>query len=162
MIYFVAEIPTDNREDGMKYFGERQSTLWSLLTLLLLSGCGGAGPECDSSDTRNSVLNIVSSDNHNALVKYAAKNSSAVQSKLNSASTDAEKSGILEEAVQHASYTLGDTISTNSRSKDKREVTCSGLLSATVDDATAHKQVDFKVEKAPDGTMSISVTPFKF
>jgi len=144
----------------MEYFRERKSTLWSLLTLLLLSGCGGAGPECDSSDTRNSVVNIVSSDNHNPLVKYAAQYSSAVQSQLNGASTDAEKSRILEEAVQHASYALGDTISTNSRSKDK--VTCSGVLSATVDDATAHKQVDFKVEKALDGTMSISVTPFKF
>ena len=144
----------------MEFFSERQSTLCKLLTLLLLSGCGEAGPECDSSDARNSVVNIVSSDNHNALVKYAAKYSSAVQSKLGSASTDAEKSGILEEAAQRASYALDDTISTNSRSK--REVTCSGVLSATVDDATAHKQVDFKVERAPDGTMSISVTPFKF
>jgi|HubBroStandDraft_6_1064221.scaffolds.fasta_scaffold1946634_1 hypothetical protein len=143
----------------MEYFGERKSTL---LILLLLSGCGEAGPECESSDTRDSVVNIVSSDSHNALVKYAAKNSSAVQSKLSSARTDAEKSGILEEAVQRASYTLGDTISTNSRGKDKRGVTCSGVLSATVDDATAHKQVDFKVERAPDGTISISVTPFKF
>jgi hypothetical protein len=41
-------------------------------------------------------------------------------------------------------------------------MTCSGVLSATVDDATAHKQVDFKVERALDGTISISVTPFKF
>jgi hypothetical protein len=146
----------------MKYFGERQSTLWTLLTLLLLSGCGAAGPDCDSSDTRNSVVNFVSNDNHNALGKYAAEHSSAVQSKLSGANSEAEKSGILEEAVHRASYALGDAISTNSRSKDKREVTCSGVLSATVDDATAQKQIDFKVEKALDGTMSISVTPFKF
>jgi hypothetical protein len=146
----------------MKYFGKQQSTLWSLLTSLLMSGCGGTGLECDSSDTRNSVVNIVSSDNHNALANYAAKNSSAVQAKLSSASTDAEKSGILKEAIQRASYTLGDAISMNSKSRDNREVTCSGVLSATVDDATAQKQVDFKVEKAPDGRMSVSLTPFRF
>jgi hypothetical protein len=35
-------------------------------------------------------------------------------------------------------------------------------LSATVDDATAHKQVDFKVEQTQDGNVSVSVTPFKF
>ena len=146
----------------MKDFGKRQSTLWGLLVFPLLNSCGGAGLECDTSEARNSVVNIVSSDNHNALVNYAARNSSAVLSKLRSARTDAEKSGILEEAAKRASYILGDTISTNSISKDKREVTCSGLLSATVDDATAHKQVDFKVEKAADGTTSISVTPFQF
>jgi hypothetical protein len=41
-------------------------------------------------------------------------------------------------------------------------VTCSGLLFATVEDATAQKQVDFKVEQAPDGTLSVSVSPFQF
>jgi hypothetical protein len=105
---------------------------------------------------------MVSSDNHNPLAKYAAKNSSVVQAKLSSASTDAEKSGILEEAVQRATYVLGETISTNSKSKNKRQVTCSGVLSATVDDATAHKQIDFKVERASDGKMSVLVTPFRF
>jgi hypothetical protein len=136
--------------------------LWMLPALLLLSGCGGAEPECDTPDTRNSVLKIVSDDSNNALVSYAAKNSSVVEAKVNSASTETEKSAIWEKARQGASYRLGDTISTNTRSRDKRAVTCSGLLFATVEDATAQKQVDFKVEQAPDGTLSVSVSPFQF
>jgi hypothetical protein len=55
----------------MKYFRERQTVLWSLPVLLLLGGCGGAEPECDSLDTRTSVVKIVSGDNNNALVNYA-------------------------------------------------------------------------------------------
>jgi len=129
---------------------------------LALSGCGGAEPECDSSDTRNSVVKIVSSDSNNALVNYAAKNSSAVEVSVNHANTRAEKSAIWEKARQGASYRLDDTIRTNSRSKDKRAVNCSGELSVTVEDATAQKQVDFKVEQTPDGKVSVSVNPFQF
>jgi len=146
----------------MRYFRKRQTVLWSLPVLLLLSGCGGAETECDSSDTRNSVIKIVSGDNNNALADYAAKNSSAVQARVNNASTEAEKSAIGEKARQSASYELDDAISTNSESEDKRAVTCSGLLSATVEDATAKKQVDFKVEQTPDGKVSVSVSPFQF
>ena len=58
--------------------------------MLLLSGCGGAESECDSLDTRNSVVKIVSGDNNNALVNYAAKNSSVVEARVNKASTEAE------------------------------------------------------------------------
>jgi hypothetical protein len=130
--------------------------------LLLLSGCGGAEPECDSSDTRNSVIKFISDDPNNALVNYAAKYSKAVQARENSASTESEKSAILEKARQGASYSLGDAISTNSKSKDKRTVTCSGLLSATVGDTTAQKQVDFKVEQMSGGKVSVSVSPFQF
>ena len=140
----------------------RQAVLRSLPVLLLLSGCDGAEPECDSLDTRSSVIKIVSDDSNNALVDYAAKNSSVVEARANSASTEAEKLTILQKARQGASYRLGDTISTNSKSKDKRTVTCSGELSATVEDATAQKQVDFKVEQAPDGKVSVSVSPFQF
>jgi hypothetical protein len=152
----------DNREHSMKYFRERQTILWSLLALLLLSDCTGTELECDSLDTRSSVIKIISDDSNNALVDYAAKNSSAVEARVNNASTEAEKSAIWEKARQGASYRLGDTIATNSKSKDKRAVTCSALLSATVEDATAHKQVDFKVEQTADGKMSVSVSPFQF
>jgi hypothetical protein len=146
----------------MTYFRERQTVVWSLPVLLLLSGCGGAESECDSLDTRNSVVKIVSGDSNNALVNYAAKNSSVVEARVNKASTEAEKLTIWETARQGAAYKLGEEISSNSKSKDGRAVTCSGLLSATVEDATAHKQVDFKVEQTPDGNVSVSVSPFQF
>jgi hypothetical protein len=133
-----------------------------LLVLLLLSGCGAVGPECDSLDARNSVLKIASDDNNNALANYAARNSSVIEAKTNSARTEAEKTEIWKTAAQGASYALDETISTNSTSKDKRSVTCSGLLSATVEDATAQKQIDFKVEETPDGRVSVSVSPFQF
>ena len=152
--------PLHNR--SVKYLQERQTVLWSLPVLLLLSGCAGAEPECDSLDTRNSVVEIVSGDSNNALVNYAAKNSSVVEARANNASTEAEKLAILEKARQGGSYRLGDAISTNSKSKDRRAVSCSGLLSATVEDATAQKQVDFKVEQTPDGNVFVSVSPFQF
>jgi hypothetical protein len=147
---------------SMTNFSGPPGILCGLLALLLLGGCGETEVACDSSDTRNSVIGIVSADIHNALVGYAAKNSSAVLATLGSASNEAEKSAILEKAVQRASYILGDTISTNSKSKDRREVTCSALMTATVDDASAHKQVDFKVNRTADGKMSVSVAPFQF
>lgn len=134
----------------------------TLLVLLLLSGCGGVGPECDSIDARNSVLKIASDDSNNALANYAARNSSVVEAKTNNARTEAEKSEIWKKAAQGASYALDDAISTNSTSNDKRSVTCSGLLSATVEDATAQKQVDFKVEETLEGKVSVSVSPFQF
>jgi hypothetical protein len=130
--------------------------------LLLLSDCGGATPECDSLDARNSVLNFFSADSDNALVNYAVRNSSAVEAMAKNANTEAEKSAILEKARQSAAYRLDDAISTNSRSRDKRTVTCSGLLYATVGDTTAQKQVDFKVEQTQHGKVSVSVTPFQF
>ncbi|MCP1845177.1 hypothetical protein ACVIHI_001902 [Bradyrhizobium sp. USDA 4524] len=84
-----------------------------------------------------------------------------VEARVNNASKEAEKLAILEMARQGASYGLG-AISTNSESKDKRSVTCTGLLYVTVEDVTAQKEVDFKVEETADGKMSISVSPFQF
>jgi hypothetical protein len=152
----------DNREHSMTYFRERQTALWSLPVLLLLGGCGGAEPECDSSATRNSVVRIVSGNSNNALVNYAAKSSSVVEARVKKASTEDEKLAIWETARRGAAYDLGGAIGTNLRSKDRRAVTCSGLLSATVEDATAQKQVDFKVEQTPDANVSVSVSPFQF
>jgi hypothetical protein len=130
--------------------------------LLLLTGCDGAAPECDSLDARSTVIKIVSAERNNALVNYAVKNSGAVAAMVGNANTEADKLAILEKARQGASYRLDDTIRTNSRSNAKRAVTCTGLLYVTVEDVTAQKEVDFKVEQAADGKASISVSPFQF
>ncbi|HWX04186.1 MAG TPA: hypothetical protein VN065_00080 [Bradyrhizobium sp.] len=146
----------------IRHVRERRLAFGCLPVLLLLSGCGGTEPECDSLDTRNSVIKVVSDDSNNALVNYAAKNSSAVEAMLRKTNSEAEKSAILEKARQGAAYRLDDTIRMNSRNKAKRTVTCSGLLYATVEDATAQKQVDFKVEQTADGNVLVSVSPFQF
>ena len=146
----------------MKLFPEGRTVLQCFPVLLLLSGCGEATPECDSLNTRNTVIKIISDDSHNALVNYAAKNSSVVAAMVSNANTQAEKSAILEKARQDAAYRLDDTIRTNSINKANRAVTCTGLLYATVEDATAQKQVDFKVEQTADGNVLVSVSPFQF
>ncbi len=146
----------------MKLFRKEQSlVLWCFIASLLLSSCGGAGPECGSLDTRNSVVKIVSDDNNNALVNYAVKNSSSVAAMVDTKS-EAEKLGIWEKARQGAVYRLDDTILMNSRNRTAREVTCSGLLSVTVADTTAQKEVEFKVKQTADGKIIVSVNPFLF
>jgi hypothetical protein len=146
----------------MKLFRKEQSlVLWCFTASLLLSGCGGAGPECGSLDTRNSVVKIVSDDNNNALVNYAVKNSSSVAAMVDTKS-EAEKLGIWEKARQGAVYRLDDTILMNSRNRAAQEVTCSGLLYVTVADATAQKEVEFKVKQTADGKIIVSVNPFLF
>ena len=141
---------------------EQSSVLGCFSVLLLLSGCGGAEPECDSLDTRNSVVKIVSDDNNNALLNYAVKNSSSVAAMVGDTKSDAEKLGIWEKARQAAVYRLDDAITMNSRNRAAQEVTCSGLLYVTVADATAQKEVEFKVKQTADGQIIVSVNPFLF
>jgi hypothetical protein len=142
---------------------ERPSALWLFCILVLLNGCGGEQPECDSLESRNSVVKIISDNSNNALVNYAAKNSSSVETMVSNTKAEVEKMAILEKAKQGAVYRLDDTILTNSRNWTTRAVTCSGLLSVTVGgDTTAEKQVDFEVERKTDGKMSVSVQPFLF
>ena len=141
---------------------EQLLVLWCFSASLLLSSCGGAGPECGSLDTRNSVVKIVSDDNNNKLVNYAVKNSSSVAAMLGNTKSEAEKLGILEKARQGAVYRLDDTILMNSRNRAAQEVTCIGLLYVTVADATAQKEVEFKVKQAADGKIIVSVNPFLF
>ena len=145
----------------MKHFPEGRTVLGCLPVLLLL-GCGEAAPECDSLDTRNTVIKVISDDSNNALVNYAAKNSSVVAAMARNANTEAEKLTILEKARRDAAYRLDDTIRTNSTNKARRAGTCTGLLYATVKDTTAQKELDFKVEQTADGKISISVSPFQF
>jgi flagellar basal body-associated protein FliL len=93
---------------------------------------------------------------------FSASSSSVVAAMVSNTNTEAEKSAIWEKARKGAAYRLDDTIRTNSRNKAKRAVACTALLYATVEDATAQKEVDFKVEQAADGRLSISVSPFQF
>ena len=140
----------------------RLPAVCSIPILLLLAGCGGAGPDCASADVRASVIKTVSGNIDNALVDYAVKKSDALKTKANAAKSEADKSAILAKAKQSAVYRLSDTITTNTKSKDKRTVTCSTTMFTTVEGIIAQKQVDFKVEQVPGGKSDVSVSPFQF
>jgi len=140
-------------QTSMPYFRKRPIVFWSFPFLIFLSGCD-AKPECDSSETRNAVLKTVSDDHNNALVDYAAKNSTMAKS--NDASSEAEKS------KQQPLYLLGDKMVTTSTSEDKRTLKCSGAISATVGDTKASKEINFTVQQSSDGKITVSVAPFQF
>jgi hypothetical protein len=147
----------------MKLFRKEQPfVFWCYSASLLLSGCGGSGPECGSLDTRNSVVKIVSDDNNNKLVNYAVNHSSSVAALVSNAKSEAEKLAIWEKARQGAVYRLDDTVLTNSINRSSQEVTCSGLLYVTIADATAQKEVEFKLKQTADGKIIVSVNPFLF
>jgi hypothetical protein len=82
---------------------EQSLVLWCLSASLLLGRCGGAGPECGSLDTRNSVVKIFSDDTNNKLVNYAVKNSSSVAAMVSDTKSEAEKLRIWEKARQDVS-----------------------------------------------------------
>ena len=95
----------------MPYFRKQSIVFLGFPFLVFLSGCD-VKPDCDSFETRNAVLQTVSDDHSNALVKYAAKNSTVANS--SDASSEAEKS------KQQPSYLLGEKIVTTSTSENKR------------------------------------------
>jgi hypothetical protein len=132
---------------------KRPIAFWSFPFLIFLGGCG-ARPECDSIETRHAVLQIVLDDHNNPLAKYAAENPNTA--KPSDGSSEAEKSR------QQPMYLLGEKIVTMSTSQDKRTLTCSGAISATVGGTKASKDVNFTVQQAPDGKISVSVDPFQF
>jgi hypothetical protein len=99
------------------------------------------------------VLQAVSDDHNNALVQFAAKNSTVAKS--SDANSEAEKS------KQQPSYVLGEKIVTISTSKDKRTLKCSGSISATVGDTKASKELNFTVQQS-DGKITVSADPFQF
>jgi hypothetical protein len=137
----------------MPYFRKRPIVFWSFPFLVFLSGCD-AKPECDSFETRNAVLQTVSDDHNNALVEYAAKNSTMAKS--SDASSEADKS------KQQPLYVLGEKIVTTSTGENKRTLKCSGSMSVTVGDTKASKEVNFTVQQSSDGKISVSVAPFQF
>ncbi len=148
----------------MKQFGKEQFLILGCFTgLILLSGCGEAEPEvCGSLETRNSIVKIIANDNNNALVNYAAKNSDAIAAMVGDTNVEAEKLKILENAKRGAVYTLDDTIVAKSKDRATHSVNCIGFLGVTVADATAQKEVEFRVEQTRDGKMLVSVNPFLF
>jgi hypothetical protein len=137
----------------MQHFRRPPIVFWSFPFLIFLTGCE-ARPECDSVETRNAVLQIVSDDHKNALAEYAAKNPNVAKS--DNANPVAEKS------QQEPLYRLGEQMVTTSTSDNKRTLKCSGSLSVTVGDTKASKQVDFTVQQSSDGKITVSVAPFQF
>jgi hypothetical protein len=137
----------------MPHFRKRPIFFLSFPFLIFLGGCD-ARPECDSFETRNAVLQNVSNDHNNPMVKYAAENSTMAKS--SDASSEAEKS------KQQPLYHLGEKIVTTSTSEDKRTLKCSGALSVTAGDTKASKEVDFTVQQSSEGKISVSVAPFQF
>jgi len=139
----------------MPHFRKRPIAFWSFPFLILLSGCDAQPkPECDSFETRNAVLQTVSSDHGNHLAKYAAGHSAEASSP--DAGSAAEKSD------QKPMYLLGEKMVTLSTSDNKRTLKCSGALSVTVGEAKASKEVDFTVQQSSDGKTTVSVDPFQF
>jgi len=143
----------------MNLFGKEN---FLMLGVLSLCGCGGMDPECDSLESRNSVVKIIEDDKNNALVNYAANNSNAVAAMIADANVGAEKLAIFEEAKRGAVYKLDDSIRMKSRDRAAHAVTCSGALDVTVADTTAQKEIEFKIEQTMDGKMLVSVDPFLF
>jgi hypothetical protein len=153
---------SDTESNPMKLVRQERKALGCFSVLLLLSGCGGPEPECGASDTRNSIVKIVSDDHNNALVNYAAKNSSSVAAMMLDAKSEADKSAILEKAKANAVYKLDETVRMKSMNKATRTATCAGSLAVTVADITAEKEMEYKVQLTADGKTSVSVSPFLF
>jgi hypothetical protein len=147
----------------MPHFRKPALVLWSFPCLVLLGGCE-AKPECDSFETRNAVLQAVSSDHNNPLVKFAAGHSN--EAKSNETKSNENKSrddgSAAEKPAQQPLYVLGDEMITLSTSNHKRTLKCSGAISVTVGDTKASKEVNFTVQQTSDGKTSVSVEPFQF
>jgi hypothetical protein len=150
----------------MRRIREGRVSLACFALLLLLSGCGEAdqvaGHQCRSLDTRSSVLRIFSDDEYNALVTFALRNSSSLDATMNAENSESKKLVILGRARKSAVYSLSGTILLKSKDKATREVTCIGVLSVTVLDTSAEKEIEFKVKQTADKTPLVSVSPFRF
>jgi hypothetical protein len=138
-------------QDVIVHFCRRGSVFWAFPVLIVLGGCE-AKPECDSPETRSAVLEAVANDHKNALGQYAANNSTTA--------SDASKKA--DASRRQPIYVLGDKLVTTSTSDHKRTLKCSGALSVTVGDTKASKEVDFTVQRSPDGKLAVSVEPFQF
>lgn len=130
---------------------KRSLVLWTLPLLIIASSCS-AQPECDSMETRQAILQYISSDHINPLIDFAAKEAVDAAPGAKSSNADGAK----------PMYLLGQRMVTTSTSKDKLTLRCSGALSVTIKNLEATKEVNFTVQKSPDGKLSVSVDPFQF
>jgi hypothetical protein len=151
----------------MRRIREGQVSLASLALFLLLSGCGGetdqaAERQCRSLDSRSSVLKVFSDDEYNALLTFALKNSSSLDAMMSAEHSESEKLEILDRARKSAVYSLGGTMLLKPEDKATREVTCIGVLSVTVSDTRAEKEIEFRVKQTADKMPIVSVNPFRF
>jgi hypothetical protein len=146
----------------MKLVREEQRVLGCFSVLLLLSGCGDVESQCGAPDTRDSIVRIVSDNHNNALLNFAAKNSSAVAAMVGDAKSEAEKLAAVEAAKAGAVYSLDETVRMTSFDKATRTATCTGVLAVTVVDTSAEKEIEYRVEQTADGESLVSVSPFLF
>jgi hypothetical protein len=128
----------------MPYPSDR-SAFWTLPFVILLSGCGGAEPECDTIETRQAVLQAVSDDHNNPLVAFAERDSS-----MKAALKDSKPL-----------YQLGQRLVTTKKD-GKRTLQCSGAISVSVGDTKATKEIEFSVQRTSDDNVSVAVVPFQF
>lgn len=127
-------------------------------SLFLFPAAGFASPTCDSIETRKAVLDFIASDGSNRLANFAAKNNSASgKPKIGSKSSKSKKP-----ESETPFYELGQKFVTTGTTKDKLTVKCSGGLSASIGDTKATKEIEFTVQQAKDGKLSVSVEPFQF
>jgi hypothetical protein len=138
-------MPDPRDASRMPYPCDR-SALWTLPILLLLTGCGGAEPECDTIETRQAVLQAVSDDHNNPLVAFAERDST-----MKAALKDSKPL-----------YQLGQKIVTTAAKDGKQTLQCSGGISVSVGDTKATKEIEFSVQRSSDGNISVAVVPFQF
>ena len=131
----------------------RPLILCSFPLLALLGGCD-PGPQCDSPENRNAVLQSFSGDRNNALARFVA--SQADIANPQGATASAAKPD------QSPTYLLDQEMVTLSTSDHQRTLKCSGALSATIGDTSASKEFNFTVQRGADGKVTVSVEPFQF
>lgn len=125
------------------------------ISVALLPAVGLASPACDSIETRKALLDFVSGDRGNRLADFAVKNHSS-SPKVPKDTKSRNYQG------ERPFYELGQRFVVTGKTKDRLTVKCSGALSASVGDIKATKEIDFTVQQAKDGSLSVSVEPFQF
>ena len=137
----------------MADLGNRPLVFCSFALVTLLGGCD-PGPQCDSPENRDAVLQSFSGDRDNALARFVASQADIANPQDAAASaTKPDRS---------PTYLLDQEMVTLSSSDHQRTLKCSGVLSATIGDTSASKEFNFTVKQATDGKITVFVEPFQF